>query len=452
MTSFRFQNRPGHLKYLGLIFGYLLTLLFVVSCGGGGGGGGGPAPISYTGITSQAVIDDSNASAVAFSGYQIGFNGSTVGGPVGASASQGASTSHAPRTIVLSKALNHALKKIPAGPLPSKSALTPLSTESDSFPGTCGGTASYSEDINDQTGDAHGTFSFDHYCDGGVTLHGSMTFVATGNQVDITTDSLNTTVCGDSFTISGTIDATVESLTSMSMFLNLLVRDDDLSKVYRLEDYSVSVSSSSASSTASEFGRFYDPDYGYVQVTTTQSMVIFAGDPWPSSGIVEIVGASGVAGGSTRARLTASGPTYLIEADTTGDGQFDFSETNEWPEAACPAPASGEDEGSFGSPVPVTVGTPRTSTIGPYGTSYYGFTASAGGGYVISLTQVTPGVDLDWELDTSGGGFITDCVNDVSSGDETCSAPALVSGQAYVIIVDSFTNQSATFTLQVTKQ
>jgi hypothetical protein len=72
-------------------------------------------------------------------------------------------------------------------------------------------------------------------------------------------------------------------------------------------------------------GRYYDPDYGYVEVYTEGPLRIDDGDDWPSDGVLVVTGDTGIAGGSTMARLTAlSSTTYQVEADTNGDGTYDW--------------------------------------------------------------------------------------------------------------------------------
>jgi hypothetical protein len=71
-------------------------------------------------------------------------------------------------------------------------------------------------------------------------------------------------------------------------------------------------------------GRFYDPEFGYVELSVEGLIQINVTDRWPSSGVMILTGAQGGSGGPTRARLTFLNATeFLVEADTDGDGAYD---------------------------------------------------------------------------------------------------------------------------------
>ena len=60
-------------------FVVVLAMTVVYGCsGGGGGGGGGSTGITYTGITTQAVIDQNNAEEIAIGSYEGGNIGSSL--------------------------------------------------------------------------------------------------------------------------------------------------------------------------------------------------------------------------------------------------------------------------------------------------------------------------------------------------------------------------------------
>jgi hypothetical protein len=73
-------------------------------------------------------------------------------------------------------------------------------------------------------------------------------------------------------------------------------------------------------------GKYYHPDYGYVNISTPTAFRIYSGSVWPSQGVLMLDGKTGIAGGSTRARLTViSSNAYEVEADTDGDGTYDWN-------------------------------------------------------------------------------------------------------------------------------
>ena len=66
-------------------------------------------------------------------------------------------------------------------------------------------------------------------------------------------------------------------------------------------------------------GRFYDPEFGYVELSIEELIQINSTDRWPSSGAMILTGAQG-----TKARLTfLNAAEFLVEADTDGDGAYD---------------------------------------------------------------------------------------------------------------------------------
>jgi len=72
-------------------------------------------------------------------------------------------------------------------------------------------------------------------------------------------------------------------------------------------------------------GRYYDPDEGYVVVSTEEAFVIYDGDDWPLQGVLVITGDTGSEGGRTKARLTVlTSTTFRVEADTDVDGSYDW--------------------------------------------------------------------------------------------------------------------------------
>jgi hypothetical protein len=73
-------------------------------------------------------------------------------------------------------------------------------------------------------------------------------------------------------------------------------------------------------------GDFYYPDYGYVSLTTEQTLIIDASTMTPTSGVLVVSGENGSAGGPTRARLTCySSGQFQVEADTNGDGEYNWT-------------------------------------------------------------------------------------------------------------------------------
>jgi hypothetical protein len=67
-------------------------------------------------------------------------------------------------------------------------------------------------------------------------------------------------------------------------------------------------------------GRFYNPTYGYVDLSTITPLRTYNIYEWPSSGELQMVGGEG-----TKARLIVVNKNfYQIIADTNGDANYDY--------------------------------------------------------------------------------------------------------------------------------
>ena len=307
---------------------------------GGGGGGGGDttvggdeestAGISYTGVTSPAVIDDGNAKALSTGAYQ----GGQIGAATGLSAIQTATSEHIgrPRTLKVAQALEDSLRRVDLMSRSGGVFLGAIYTVSDTVDGDCGGSGSYTISVDDQTGEFSGNFAYSSYCNEGVIISGDASF---SGQLDINTgdlltftfsfDNLTSTSGADSFTLDGTISFDVTGSTA-TLTMTMLLRDNNTGKVYWLKDCTMALTEGEDYERFEISGYYYDPDYGYIVISTPTSFVIYDGYEWPSEGVLVVTGDTGVAGDNTMARLTVlSSTTYQVEADTNGDGDYDWN-------------------------------------------------------------------------------------------------------------------------------
>lgn len=313
----------------------VLAVLLAVSltaCGGGGGGGGGGSlsGISYTGLTTQATIDGNNAEDLSTGAYQGGQAGAAIGSVGAIQTGESGPVGHS-RMLKVSQVLEGSLRQVD---LMSRSAGTfvgAIYTESNTIYGDCGGSASFTVSVDDQTGDFSGSFTFNNYCDDEVTISGAASF---SGRVDLSTEeliefsfsfnNLTGTSGSDSFTLDGdiSIDNTVSPAT---MTMTMLLKDNNTGKVYKV-DYNYIMTEEANYIEVEASGTYYDPDYGYVSITTTVPLCIYVGDDYPSDGVIVATGNTSIGGGSTMARLTAlTSMTYQVEADTNGDGIYDWN-------------------------------------------------------------------------------------------------------------------------------
>ena len=318
-----------NLHYLCLAGVIALGLLTIIATGdGGGGGGGGSAGISYSGLTDPAPIDDDNAEDLAVGAYE----GGRLGGAIGAlGVVQPVSNVGYSRVVQISQILGGSLHQVDFMSRSEGTFIGAIYTETGTIYGNCGGSASYSVSVNDQTGDFSGSLSFSSYCEDGVTISGAVSF---SGKVDLVTEellrfslsfsTLSGTSGGDSFTLHGTIttDLTVYPYV---MTVSMLVRDNSTGKVYWVKDYTMIVTEEATYIEVDLSGTYYDPDYGYITFETTVPFRIYYGDDVPSDGVLVATGETGSEGGPTMARLTVlDSTTYQVEADTNGDGTYDW--------------------------------------------------------------------------------------------------------------------------------
>ncbi len=118
-------------------------------------------------------------------------------------------------------------------------------------------------------------------------------------------------------------------------------------------------------------------------------------------------------------------------------------------------------EGSYSSPVPVTVGSPyvgmalpdTTQDTGPYyaDSSYYKFTTGASADvYTISVSGASG--DVKWALYTglNRGGAVLACDTIWGIGDESCVTPTLSPNTSYYLQVMNYSAEGTLFTLSIT--
>ncbi|MFC1863916.1 hypothetical protein ACFL1Z_08200, partial [Thermodesulfobacteriota bacterium] len=122
----------------------------------------------------------------------------------------------------------------------------------------------------------------------------------------------------------GEIDIDISG-SSLLLTMDMLIQNNNINRVYKIENYQMSITERIGHTELYVNGRFYDSDYGYVDLTTTSVLLIYNYDDYPYSGQIVITGENGIDGGPTKARLTALSDTQCqVEADTTGDGLYDY--------------------------------------------------------------------------------------------------------------------------------
>lgn len=322
MNRKRFSDKYSYLCIL-----CLTITLISVSCGGGGGGtsNSSPPPISYSGLTTQATISQDNATNISEEAYEGGTFAATLGTSVS--------------VVLVPKEENRIGHSLPLElPQIFENSLNKINWESgkilagaiisknDTIPGNCGGSGSYSITVNDQTGDFTGQIIYNNYCEDNIIMSGG---VGISGRININTlifitlnfyfDGVTLTQGGISATIKGDVYTNVSGST-VTVTENLLLKDNTTNKVYWCKDYSLTVIKGVNYKDFTLSGTYYQPDYGYVTISTRTPFRVDSGYTTPSSGVLMFTG-----DGNTSALLTVlSSSTYHIQADTNGDTIYDW--------------------------------------------------------------------------------------------------------------------------------
>jgi hypothetical protein len=118
--------------------------------------------------------------------------------------------------------------------------------------------------------------------------------------------------------MNGSINFNMQA-SPMRMTMSFILQDNNLNKTYRYENFVYEYAQGVGYEDITLTGRYYDHDYGYVDITTESPLRINEYDLWPSTGTIIATGNSG-----TKARLTViDSSSFFVEADTDGDGSYD---------------------------------------------------------------------------------------------------------------------------------
>jgi len=286
--------------------------------------------VPYTGETGQAVITAQNASILAVNAWLGGEIGSSVG-IVGAVEESSMTTSVSLGMLDILFIFDNVVLQVDLGDEGNGPIVGALVEVNETENGSCGGSMQVIGNVDDLTGEFEATVSLNNYCEEGITLNGNADM--TGEIDMVSDDFLNylltfTALSVQQDSLSVTLDGRMFANFELSPFLILLsyaVTDNTVVKSYWLKDLIVRIIENFDNEEITDLtGRYYDPDYGYVNLVLEESIRINDTDMWPSSGKMVLIGAVVGQGGNTKARLTfLSATEYLVEADTDGDGAFD---------------------------------------------------------------------------------------------------------------------------------
>lgn len=315
------KNLSTIVKLISLTSIMAFGLISFIGCSGGGGGVS--SGINYTGVTSQAIIDENNANEIA--------TGSLVGGEIGSNisilgaVSENSNLTKSPLVFNIASYFQNVIYKIESSTMQSATYLGAIVSESDTIAGSCGGSFSISLTADDQTGNFNGSLAFNDFCEPGSTVNGSMNLsgninVNTGeiHYFEMTFNSINMTSGQESISMNGSIDFNLQA-SPMRMTLSFIFKDNNLNKTYKYENFVYELTQGVGYEDMTLTGRYYDHDSGYVIIATESPLRRNEFDLWPSSGTITATGDLG-----TKARLNVIDSTsFFVEADTDGDGSYD---------------------------------------------------------------------------------------------------------------------------------
>ena len=325
----------------------ILVSLIFGGCSGSGDSDG-PSGIQYTGLTTQATIDENNAERLAFGAYAGGDMG-IVMDPRSLAQKETRSIDHSP-ILTVSETIEKSILKIDVNAALDSAFYSAIRISPVFIDGNCGGSAWYTVWIDPQssavwsgTAVFTGEFDFDKYCEEDVIISGTSSisgivnywseqdgfdvkyFIGEFIEFKMSFDPLKLTVEGDPLTVKGSITYNNIQTSVVDVDMDLLMQGNT-SKVYWAENYYLYINKASRHKDVYIIGRYYDPDYGWVDVESTTDFRIYDGEDWPSSGVLNVEGDTGTYGGSTMARLTNySCGACIVEADTVGEGSYNYN-------------------------------------------------------------------------------------------------------------------------------
>lgn len=305
--------------------GLFLFTLALAACGGGGGGGSG-LPSAYSGETSQATFTDTNAQTIVAGAWEGGMVGAEVRNVTPTQAAGETPAFNLPGVLGLAQVL-----KAPV--LQANPATTSTIKPAETLPpvtGDCGGTATTTVNTNQTTGAFSGQTVFASFCSQGVTINGTMPF---SGQVDLTqmvTTQLNLTLSNlgvssttESATLNGSASFTLASdLSNETDTLNYVLTDNGTGKTYFVDHYVANIIYGATSSQTTLKGRYYDNDYGFVDITTSTALTT------PDTASQPAAGALLFAGKNSQAQLSFSSSGSTLGVDANGDGTFETTIPN----------------------------------------------------------------------------------------------------------------------------
>jgi hypothetical protein len=202
---------------------------------------------------------------------------------------------------------------------------------------TIAGRAAVSGSLDDVSGVFTLTANFNNYCEYeqglGVTINGVAILSGTLDPATLdndfpdffnytftfTTLSLDYLGTDEGITMNGTFGANWVS-SPMLVTMSFILKDNASLATYWFKDVRISLAEGVGYTDITNMtGRYYEPVYGYVDISIDNPIHMNDIDNWPSSGSFIVTGTE-----NSKARLTYVNATqFQVVADTDGDGLYD---------------------------------------------------------------------------------------------------------------------------------
>ena len=144
--------------------------------------------------------------------------------------------------------------------------------------GTCGGQLNGFLNVDDATGEFWGDMIFIDYCESDNTQNGEL---KVSGKIDLSTEEPEYITFEfkyfeimrefDSSAFAGTVTITYNN-SSTTFTMDMLIKDDMTEEVYWIRDFTVEEIESIDSKSIDISGKFYDPSYGYIIVSTQEKL------------------------------------------------------------------------------------------------------------------------------------------------------------------------------------
>lgn len=320
----------------------MMMFLSLAACGGGDSGNNA-GTLSYSGVTSAAVIDLDNAHDLAIDAYVNGKSGGILGHAL--AVHQAGEYQQQPRTLLLGTLLHTIALNLQNVQIePTNSHLIALHY-TDTESGECGGNRQYAIEVDQGSGDFFGHVDFNAYCEDDITINGKLDISGSFDsqadhfgQIEFNLDSLIISTPHDSFSVQGSLIYNLSAL-PFNMNMNIFMQDNASGDIYWAKDYVMTIDSGNNARRFGHYleafltGRFYNPHLGYVEITTRVPFRTYFSHRWPLSGemVITAVNASGGVATVTLTSLSAS--SYKVDIDLDNDNSSDSTITGNWEDA-----------------------------------------------------------------------------------------------------------------------